>query len=324
MNYTYDGFVTEAKNAGLYEKFSDDDLMIAQKSPEYGMSLLGLMKDLGSATTDTQRLLANESIGKLRQSYGVTGTAGSAAAVTGAAGDRLVAPGTPGTLDGTSPTTYKAVLNDIVNQPAFSYDPAKDPTYAEYLRAYRQEGERASADALAKAAAMTGGRPSSFAINAAQQAQNYYASKAAEMIPTLRQNAYSEYLQDFENKRAIASILQGIASKGTTGTSAVDGTNGISWAERFAQGYVDRFDRPQVETENGSNGSGTTEENGETIVNPHTDDLVQIGDQKLTFEQLFAMVQSGEVIEVYDPVKKTYMYYFANQDAGKNKNPMYN
>ena len=58
MAYTYDDFLSAAKNAGMMEKFSDDDLAIAQNNPEYGLSALKLQQDLHGATTTEQKLLA--------------------------------------------------------------------------------------------------------------------------------------------------------------------------------------------------------------------------------------------------------------------------
>ena len=57
---------------------------------------------------------------------------------------------------------------------------------------------------LAKAAAATGGIPSSYAVGAAQQAGAYYASLLADKFPELEQQAYNRYL----NERAAS--LQGM------------------------------------------------------------------------------------------------------------------
>ena len=45
MAYTYEDFVTAAQGAGMYDSFSQDDLTIAQKSPEYGLSMLKLQQE---------------------------------------------------------------------------------------------------------------------------------------------------------------------------------------------------------------------------------------------------------------------------------------
>ena len=66
MAYTYDDFVSAAQGAGLYDSFSQDDLVIAQNKPEYGMSMLKLQQDFNGAATAEQRLLAQEAMNQLR------------------------------------------------------------------------------------------------------------------------------------------------------------------------------------------------------------------------------------------------------------------
>ena len=51
-------------------QFSQDDLNLAQKYPEFGLSVLSLKKDYNNATTAEQRLLANQAANELRKSYG--------------------------------------------------------------------------------------------------------------------------------------------------------------------------------------------------------------------------------------------------------------
>lgn len=192
MAYTYDDFVTAAKNAGLLEKFGEDDLKIAQTSPEYGLSVLKLTQDLQSATTTEQQLLAQEALNQLKQSYGSFGTT----ATTGAAS-------TYG-----NETEYQKLLNEAVNQEAFSYDAAQDPSYSALKKTYLREGERAKEDTLAKVSAATGGTPSSYAVTAAQQSGDYYAEQLADQIPTLEQNAYQKYLNDYNLKLSTLDTLR--------------------------------------------------------------------------------------------------------------------
>lgn len=208
MVYTYDSIMDEARKAGVLEKFSQEDHNAAQKNPEYGMSLVGLLKDANNATTDAQRLLATETLNKLRKSYGVTGAAGTSSGNSFTGAQRLAAPEKTGTLASSDPTTYQAVLDDIVNQKDFTYDHEQDPVYKAYEQKYQREGERASENVLAQLAAMTGGRPSSYAISAAQQAGNEYAAALADMIPTLRQNALAEHQNKMGAKYDILSALQ--------------------------------------------------------------------------------------------------------------------
>ena len=69
-NFTYDGFLTAASNAGLLGEFSQADLDTARKYPEFGYSILGLKQDIHKATTPEAKLLANEAANQLRSSYG--------------------------------------------------------------------------------------------------------------------------------------------------------------------------------------------------------------------------------------------------------------
>ena len=91
---------------------------------------------------------------------------------------------------------YQQLLQQAADREAFRYNPAADPNWQAYLKAFRREGDRATANALAQASAATGGVPSSYAVGAAQQAGGYYASKAADMLPTLYQQAYERYLNE--------------------------------------------------------------------------------------------------------------------------------
>ncbi len=276
MAYTYADFEKAANEAGMNGTFNDGDLRLAQRFPEYGLSLISLRRDLNNATTNEQKLLATEAENQLRKNYGsfnVTGSSYDGAGMTGTRGTQSragmpalstaanglnaqntqssdtgitgTAAGTKGTtaagagaanaaaagtsaatgaaaatdtagLTGTAKTAaesagtetgpdpedytsdYVRLLDRVVNgQEAFSFDPFTDERYSAYKKAYNREGDRAAANALAAAAAATGGRPSSWASTAAQEANNYYAAKLADIIPTLRSEARSEYDQNF-------------------------------------------------------------------------------------------------------------------------------
>ena len=103
---------------------------------------------------------------------------------------------------------YQKALAAVTNPAAFSYDVENDPVYTAYRKQYLREGDRAMADTLAKLSAMTGGRPSSYAVTAAQQAGNYYNSQLTDVIPTLYQNAYQRYLDGLDQQKDALSILE--------------------------------------------------------------------------------------------------------------------
>lgn len=235
MAYTYDDFVSAANSAGLMNRFSNQDLQVAQTNPEYGLSLLGLLQDNASATTEEQRLLATEAANQLRKSYGVynTGNLDSDSAYASSYGSQINSlldqaanygsfnyanqDAYQGALDQLTnygnysygnQNAYQSLLDSIVNQRSFSYDVETDPGYSAYKKQYLREGDRASANALAQASAASGGRASSYALSAAQQAANYYAGQLSDIIPTLEQNAYQKYLNDFSNRLSSLSALE--------------------------------------------------------------------------------------------------------------------
>ena len=101
------------------------------------------------------------------------------------------------------------LMNQILNREDFSYDAQSDPLYQQYAAQYQQEGDRAMRETLANAAASAGGM-NSYAITAAQQANNYYASQMANKIPELYQLAYNMYLQNKESDVQDLGILQSL------------------------------------------------------------------------------------------------------------------
>ena len=98
-------------------------------------------------------------------------------------------------------------LNEILKRDDFSYDVTKDPLYAQYAAMYQREGDRAIQETMSNAAASAGGM-NSYAITAAQQAGNYYASQLGDKVPELYQLAYEMYLQDKASMVEDLGLLQ--------------------------------------------------------------------------------------------------------------------
>lgn len=211
-SYTYDDFVKAANQKGLFQEFSQADLQTAQRYPEFGMSILGLKEDIHKATTPEAKLLANEAANRLRSSYG--GYTG------GKYGADYISDGKiPNQIDGVldqinnfgsftfdqERPTYEnqyakqqqALLDAILNREDFSWSKEEDPQWSSYKKSYLREGDRATADALGQAAAASGGRPSTAALTAATQAGDYYATQLNDIIPTLYQQAYDRYLNEY-------------------------------------------------------------------------------------------------------------------------------
>lgn len=214
MAYTYDDFVKAANQSGLMGQFSQDDLNLAQKYPEFGLSVLSLKKDYNNAATAEQRLLANQAANELRKSYGnYSGGADGGSfrlesKLNRRADDLLGQIGSFGSFSYDEAPAYenafaqqqKDLLDRILNREDFSWSKETDPQWSSYKKSYLREGDRATANALAQASAASGGRPSSHAVNAATQAGDYYATKLNDVIPTLYQQAYERYLDEYNMK----------------------------------------------------------------------------------------------------------------------------
>ena len=210
--FTYDGFINAASNAGLLGEFSQADLDTAKKYPEFGYSILGLKQDIHKATTPEAKLLANEAANQLRSSYG--GYTG------GKYGADYISDGKiPNQIDSVldqinnfgsfsfdqdAPVynnqyaeQQQALLDAIINRPDFSWSKEEDPQWSSYKKSYLREGDRATENALGQAAAASGGRPSTAAVTAATQAGDYYDTQLNDIIPTLYQQAYDQYLNEY-------------------------------------------------------------------------------------------------------------------------------
>lgn len=238
--YSYEDFQKALTESGLGGSFSDADLRLATVNPDAGMSILNSKIGWGAATTDAERQRYNTQAEDVRRQYG-----GYTGGMTGAL--YQLEPVTPGSYAAPEVPSYQNNYNDqmqslvnkqttygsfteensrpiyqnrydgqirgaldkVVNPTAFSYDPSTDPSYAAYAKAYRREGERAVADAMGQAAAMTGGLPSSYAATAGAQAGNYYAAQMADKVPELEQMAYARYQNDYAMKQAALDALMG-------------------------------------------------------------------------------------------------------------------
>lgn len=211
-SYTYDDFVKAANQKGLFQEFSQADLQTAQRYPEFGMSILGLKEDIHKATTPEAKLLANEMANQLRSNYGgYTGGKYGADYISDgkipnqidSVLDKINGFGSF-TFDQERPSyenqyaeQQQALLDAIINRPDFSWSKEDDPQWSSYKKSYLREGDRATANALGQAAAASGGRPSTAALTAATQAGDYYATQLNDIIPTLYQQAYDRYLNEY-------------------------------------------------------------------------------------------------------------------------------
>lgn len=103
-------------------------------------------------------------------------------------------------------------VNRLMNREPFSYDYMSDPLYQQYAKSYGIQGELARQDTLGDVSSMTGGLPSSYAVTAAQQAQNSWNSALNDMIPALQDAAYQRWMGNYEADTNLANMLTSLDS----------------------------------------------------------------------------------------------------------------
>ncbi len=201
IQYTFDDFKKAAENSGLYNTFSEHDLRLAQKDPSAGMSLIRYKMDYRNAATDEARVLANEGAESVRRTYGgyTGGGDGTGYYLETPSSFRYDKPAP--VYENTYGDAVKKALDEVNGMKSFSYNYQKDPAYSSYKKEYTREGRRVTEDTLGSFAAASGGMPSSYAVTAAGQAGDYYASKLSDKIPELYDAAYSRYLDEYNRKQ---------------------------------------------------------------------------------------------------------------------------
>lgn len=240
QTYTTEQALQAARDSGY--NYSSADLAMAQYAPDALMTIVNAKKGWYSATTPEEKAKWNKMAEDARSSWGnyTGGTDGSKFYVNqlspqsfsyGAAPEytpnSLYSEGVDNAYNamlnygqysygGAEPTwssryddTKQDLLAKILNNPEFSYDPATDQLYSAYRKQYNREGQRAQAEALAQAAAASGGQVSSYAATAAAQAGNYYGAQLTDKIPELYQLAYNKYLNDYNMKLTNLDAVQG-------------------------------------------------------------------------------------------------------------------
>lgn len=241
--FTYEDFEREAQAAGLLNSFSAADLKLAKDNPDAGISILNYKKDYLNATTDEMRAAANAGAENIRSSYGnyTGGSNGNGYYLNQLSPQDYDAPSAPTFEYGDAPTyesrydqQLQEMLGNVANYGSFTYDPASDPLMQQYTKMYAREGQRATADALGQAAALTGGMPSSYATTAAAQAGNYYAAQAADKMPDLYELAYNKYLNDFNMQLSQLAAVQG--AEESDYMKYVDQLNQFNTDRNFAYG----------------------------------------------------------------------------------------
>lgn len=206
MAVSYEQFLDAWNKSKWRDEWSQSDQDLAKLHPEFGMSMLSLKDDWHNATTPEQRAIANEGAEYQRKTWGnyTGGTDGSKFYSLGPQHEE--ADKKQQEITGYGPfeyarePDYQGALDKVLGYGPFEYSYKDDPSYQAYAKQYAREGRRASEDTMGQYAAMTGGRPSTAAMTAAQQAGNYYSAQMADKIPELYQQAYQRYLQEYQRQ----------------------------------------------------------------------------------------------------------------------------
>lgn len=196
-----------------YDTSGNDYAGMAGMSDLHRAALEAAGRDYNNATTQEQRDAAHAQAEAIRALYGYSG---------GKDGSQYIPSQTPQFDQWTyaQAPTYEdpyagqmdELLGQILNRDKFRYNAQDDPLYQQYLEQYLREGERSMQDTLGAVSARTGGLASSWAQTAAQEANDYYASQAADKIPELYQLAYDMYLKDLDGKVQDLGLLQNMSN----------------------------------------------------------------------------------------------------------------
>lgn len=209
-NYNNDYEKLLASINGSGQTWSDYDLGLAQSNPNAGWSIYEAKNDWLDAQSRGDKAgmdAANTAANNVRQYYGNYDGGRDGASYT------LL----PQYDEVPTYTQYESqyadqiqdLFDSIQNRDPFTYSPDSDVSYHAYAEKYRNAGQKARDDTLASAAAMTGGIPSSYAMTAAQQAQNNYNAALSDVLPQLEQLAYNKYLNEGSEMRSdLATLMQ--------------------------------------------------------------------------------------------------------------------
>lgn len=240
MATTYNEQQKRLQDAGLWEQTSPYDRTLMQFNPNFGNDIYNNKTAYNAATDAQGRANANANMNTARAKYGaytggVNGMEYNPAGNTAQYADPLSSyyGGSTTTTTTTktstpqsgqltarpgyvSPEYNSPYIQQILGAnsaigkpaPAFSYNYQSDPTYQALLQSYQQNAQIAGQNTLARAAAATGGMPSTYAVQAATAAQNQELNQLANMIPQLQQQAYNRYAdqRDYNQQARIAAL----------------------------------------------------------------------------------------------------------------------
>lgn len=118
---------------------------------------------------------------------------------------------------GYNDTDYSAkidsILNEILNPTPFSYNAESDPSFQAYKEQYGRAGDKALANTMSEASALTGGRLNTWAVSAGNQAKANFDEELMNVIPQLENMAYGRYQDGINGKRSNLNTLLDIDNR---------------------------------------------------------------------------------------------------------------
>lgn len=203
MVYTAEDFEKKLGESGV--NFSDADLQLARKDPDFGMTMIELKQKYAEAQSPQARALIHSDANDLRRKYGgYSGDEKGSGFYVSDAGD---------SLELSNSRDIENFSKKIADRAAFEWNPDKDENWQQMQKAYRRESDLATRDTLTRAAMGTGGTPSSAAVAAAAQQGNYYAAALADKAADARAQALNEYQQEYQNQLQGLDALQSVQNQ---------------------------------------------------------------------------------------------------------------
>lgn len=207
-SFTFEQVKKKAVDNGLWDNMSEADRKLSESNPDAGMSLVNYRLDWRNATTDDARALAHAGAENIRKIYGnySAGPGGNSYYVGEKTYESTPAPSFTDDYAAAEQALmqkitdrapyeggYDALRNRLADSLTQSFSesnrPEEDADYSAYIKQYRREGDRALNDTLGALSAATAGMPSTAAVNAANQAGQYYAERLADKLPELKAKA---------------------------------------------------------------------------------------------------------------------------------------
>lgn len=237
----YGSYIDTAGDGSGYTYFGKDSWSAADKNlaAEAQAEILKAKQGYALAENDGDRQYWNTYAENMRKQTGYTG------GKDGSEYNQL------GILDKeySDNSKYESAYTDKLNQllqelenSKFSYDHNTDASYKSYLDAFTRQGNSAAETGLAQTAANTGGIASSYAAAVANQAQQAYAKKAADMIPQLEQSAYERYAQELSNKLGLANTYNDLDQSGYDRFNNDRTFDYQTWKDNYTNAYQRDYD----------------------------------------------------------------------------------